>query len=121
MKAITTKYHGCTDTRGSRISATDGDNRVSIPYPHELNTEEAHKLAAQTLCKKLGWDYQFITGGTKEGYVHVFVPSAIVDALRKAQNTFDEIANRMGAQTQGTECDTREARHAIQDALALFR
>lgn len=34
MKAITTKYHGPTDKRGARISATDGDgNRASVAYP----------------------------------------------------------------------------------------
>lgn len=47
MKAIETRYHGPTDTRGSRISAFDSDgNRVSIPYPYELSGEAVHRKAA---------------------------------------------------------------------------
>ena len=57
MKAIRTRYHGATNTRGSRIIASDGDgNRASIPYPHELNSEEAHRKAALALCAKMGWN-----------------------------------------------------------------
>lgn len=73
MKAIITKYHGATNFRGSRISAFDGDNRVVIPYPHELNSEEAHRAAAQALCDKLKWTGKFISGGLKNGYAHVFI------------------------------------------------
>ena len=41
-KAITTKYHPATDTRGSRVSAKDMDgNRVSISYPYALSGEAA--------------------------------------------------------------------------------
>lgn len=78
MKAITTKYHGPTDRRGARISASDEDgNRVSIPYPSENTTEDCHKRAALALCKKIGWDggESLIGGGVKGGgYVWVFSP-----------------------------------------------
>lgn len=74
MKAIVTKYHGPTDTRGSRIVATDSDgNRASIPYPHELSGEACHKKAADALCAKMGWSGELIGGGLKNGYVFVFV------------------------------------------------
>lgn len=73
MKAIVTKYHGPTDTRGSRISASDGDrNRVSIPYPHELSGEACHRKAAEALKAKMGWKGVLIGGGLKNGYVFVF-------------------------------------------------
>lgn len=73
MKAITTKYHGPTDTRGSRISASDGDrNRISIPYPYELSGEAVHKAAAVALCEKMGWPTDLIGGGIKSGYAFVF-------------------------------------------------
>lgn len=76
MKAITTKYHGATNTRGARISATDGDgNRVSIPYPHELSGAAVHAEAALALCAKMGWEGDLIAGGTKDGYVFVFAGS----------------------------------------------
>ena len=81
MKAITTKYHGATDRRGSRISASDCDaNRVSIPFPHELSHDDAHRKAAQALCDKMGWKGSMIQGGIKNGEVFVFAPC--LDALR---------------------------------------
>jgi hypothetical protein len=74
MKAITTKYHGATNSRGSRIIASDGDrNRVSIPYPHEAHQgEEAHSLAAIALCRKMNWNGRLIAGSLKDGYVFVW-------------------------------------------------
>lgn len=73
MKAIITKYHGATDTRGSRISATDTDrNRVSIPYPYELSGEAVHRAAAEALCDKMGWSKNLLGGGIKGGYAFVF-------------------------------------------------
>lgn len=73
MKAITTKYHGATDKKGSRISAHDMDgNTASIPYPHELSGEDVHRAAAVALCKKMGWTGKMAGGSTKEGYVFVF-------------------------------------------------
>jgi hypothetical protein len=75
MKAIETKYLPCTDYRGSRIKAYDEDNNsVTIGYPHEYNTEEAHHQAALALCQKMDWPTKLIGGGTKTGYAWVFVP-----------------------------------------------
>ena len=74
MKAIETRYHGPTNTRGSRISARDLDgNRCSIPYDHAESGERGHAKAALALCKKMGWDGELIAGATKHGYVFVFV------------------------------------------------
>lgn len=74
MKAITTKYHGPTETRGARISARDMDgNRVFIPYPHELSGEAVHLEAARALCRKMHWTGDLAGGATKHGYVFVFV------------------------------------------------
>ena len=73
MKAIETTYHGPTDTRGSRITATDGDgNRVSISYPHELSGEACHRHAARKLCAKLNWKGKLVGGATRRGYVFVW-------------------------------------------------
>lgn len=74
MKAITTKYYPATNTRGSRISASDEDgNRVSLPYPHELSGDDVHIFAADALCKKMNWGYKRACGHTKAGMVHVFL------------------------------------------------
>ena len=73
MKAIKTTFKGPTNTKGSRIIATDGDrNKIIIPYPHELNTEDAHRLAATRLCAKMNWSGELITGWLKNEAVHVF-------------------------------------------------
>lgn len=73
MKAIITKYHGPTDFKGSRISASDEDgNRVTISYPHELSGEACHRAAAEALCKKMNWTGDMIAGSLKNNYVFVF-------------------------------------------------
>ena len=69
MKAIITKYHGPTNTKGSRITATDEDgHRVSISYPYELSGEAVHRAAADALCAKMGWTGELAGGAIKNGY-----------------------------------------------------
>lgn len=56
--AIITKYHGPTNTRGSRISATWGNDRCSVPYPHaESSGSPKHRVAAEALLRKLGHEH----------------------------------------------------------------
>jgi len=76
MKAIITKYHGPTNFKGSRISASDEDgNRITIPYPSELDWRdgEPHRAAAQSLCEKMNWKGSLVGGSVKGGYAFVFV------------------------------------------------
>lgn len=78
MKAITTRYLGPTDTKGSRIKADDGaGNTYTMPYPYEFGPGiDAFAPAAIALCLKMGWKYgELIGGGTKDGYVFVFSES----------------------------------------------
>ncbi len=73
MKAIVTKYHGPTNFKGSRISASDEDgNRITVSYPYELSGEAVHRKAAQALCDKMGWTGELVGGSLKRGYVFVF-------------------------------------------------
>jgi hypothetical protein len=87
MKAIVTKYHGPTDTRGSRITASDSDNnRVTVAVSEleararqagvklSMSGEELHLFAAQALCEKMNWSGSdtLVGGGLKKGYVFVF-------------------------------------------------
>lgn len=73
MKAITTKYFGPTNTKGSSIVASaEGVKSVTIGYPHELSGEAVYKAAAVALCEKMGWSTDLLGGGTKDGYVFVF-------------------------------------------------
>lgn len=67
MKAIRTRYHSPTNTRGPRVSATDHDgNRISIPYAHEHDAETLHKIAAARLMQKMGW-HGTLYGGHFDG------------------------------------------------------
>jgi hypothetical protein len=115
--AIVTRFLGPTNYRGARIVATvperiadrDRDRRpgdpgyelhtaahwrLTIPYPHELNAEEAHRTAAEALARRLEWldsprmryyDSELIGGALADGYAWVFAPSAA---------TADELARR---------------------------
>ncbi len=76
MKAITTKFHGPTNVKGSRYSATDSDNnRVILSTDHALNSDKNHARAARALCDKMGWKGELIGGGTKDGMAWVFAKS----------------------------------------------
>jgi hypothetical protein len=80
-KAITTTFHGPTNTRGSRYSAKDSDgNRVTVPADHALRVEDNHKRAALALCAKMQWQgaETLIAGGLANGYVFVFPDASII-------------------------------------------
>ena len=71
MKAILTKFHGPTNVKGSRISATDSDgNRVIIGYDH--GATDPHDQAVIALCEKMGWEGEMVRGTTKDGGAYVF-------------------------------------------------
>lgn len=73
MKAIRTRYIAATNVKPSRIRATDGDsNTVTITYNTDLDTDDAHKLAATTLCEKMKWSTDLIGGGFKNDSYWVF-------------------------------------------------
>jgi hypothetical protein len=79
MQAITTKYHGATNMRGSRVSATTASGiRLTIPYDGELDISEAHRVVALALVRQLGWSGRWEGGETKTGYAFVCVPESEV-------------------------------------------
>lgn len=75
MIAISTKYHGPTNSRGSRISANANGHRVTVPYDHALGHEGNHAAAAIALCQKMHWRGELVSGGTGDGYVFCFLAS----------------------------------------------
>lgn len=81
MQAITTKFMGATDTRGSRIKATtESGLSITVDYPHEKREgAEAHSVAAIALCKRMGWGGELIAGALKDGYVFVMADSPAWD------------------------------------------
>lgn len=78
MRTIATKYHGPTNCKGSKISATasGAGKRVYVSYDHALDIDGNHKAAALKLMKELNWHGQYIGGHTKDGMVFVNADNA---------------------------------------------
>jgi hypothetical protein len=71
MLAILTKYHGPTNTRRARISATNANGaRVFVPYDDAARNP--HHAAALALCAKLTLSGDLVHGSTRNGYAYVF-------------------------------------------------
>jgi len=71
-KAIVTKYLPATNTRPSRIKASDEDgNTITISYDHGLSHGQCYAKAAVALCEKMGWSTNLVGGHVKDGYVFV--------------------------------------------------
>jgi hypothetical protein len=72
---IRTRYLGPTDTKGARIKAWSGSRSVTIPYPYQLSTEDAHAEAASWLHDKLHgqddgrFEYAVARSAKDDGYV----------------------------------------------------
>ena len=77
MIAICTKYIGPTESKPSRVKAYAPDGQSVTLSWHSIdkdNTEDVHRVAAETLRDKMQWKGELIAGSTKEGYVFVFTP-----------------------------------------------
>jgi hypothetical protein len=71
-QSISTKYHGPTNTRGSKVIATSASgHRLSLEWDDALNNDENHTAAAMALANKLQWTGAWHGGATKTGYCFV--------------------------------------------------
>lgn len=76
MKAITVKYFGPGNVRGSRYKAqAEGGNSITLSCDDALSHEGNCDAAAVALCRKLNWDrHDLVRGGLPNGdHVYVFV------------------------------------------------
>lgn len=79
MQAITTKFLGPTNFRGSRVKATCQAGSLTVSWDHALDSEANHDVAARMLAEKLGWvapHYGRLVGGglpDGRGNCYVFV------------------------------------------------
>lgn len=73
LKAITTKYHGATNTKGSRISARSDRKTIMRSYDHELSHSCNHRLAACELAAEFKWTGSFVGGSLPTGNGFCFV------------------------------------------------
>jgi len=77
-QAIVTKYHGPTNTKGSRISVTTASGiRHYCPYQYELGSEDNHRRAAQLIAEHMRWSGEWRGGATPSGYVFVLNDGAL--------------------------------------------
>lgn len=68
MQAITTKYIGPSNVRGSRVKATAQAGSITLEWDNALNRDQNHMAAAKALATKLDWDYgEFIAGTLPSG------------------------------------------------------
>lgn len=75
-QAITTKYLGATNHRGSRVKASAQAGSVTISWDDGRNQERNHLAAAKALADRYGWlDYglRMVAGGLPDGTGNVYV------------------------------------------------
>jgi len=73
FQAITTKYFGPSNARGSRIKAKAAAGSIMVSYSYSLNPEQNHAAAAQALALKFGWGGDWYAGGMPEENGNVYV------------------------------------------------
>lgn len=71
-QAITTKFLGPTNVRGSRVKATAAAGSITVHWDHALNVDQNHAKAAEALVRKLGW-----TSERAEGYAGLWVAGGL--------------------------------------------
>lgn len=86
MQAITTKYLGPTNHRGSRIKASAAAGSITIAWDHALDVSANHVRAARALAEKLEWRGTWRAGSTEllDGAAYVFVCDSSRDAFEVA-------------------------------------
>jgi hypothetical protein len=83
MKAITTKYHGPSNIKGSRYSASDCDgNRVILSANDALDSDANHMAAVKALCVKMKWQGELLGGWAANGMVWVWKDRLSTPILR---------------------------------------
>jgi hypothetical protein len=73
-QAIAVRFHGPTNYRGSRYTATAQAGRVTVTADDSLNSDENYRAAALALCAKFAWtNTDKLVGGVLKDGTHVFV------------------------------------------------
>lgn len=66
-QAIVTRYHGPTDTRGTRVTASAAGGKATVAWDHALTPEQNHAEAAKLLCEKFDWEGTLVGGTAHDG------------------------------------------------------
>ena len=90
-QAIETRYLRATDTKGARIKATAAAGRATVPYDYELDVPDAHRVAADALIAKMGWQGTFAQGGNVKGDGYYFVNAHLIAAAPELLAALQEV------------------------------
>lgn len=73
-QAITTKFLGATNSRGSRVKATAEAGSLTVSWDYGLDATANHEIVAQALADRFGWKGEIVGAATpnSSGYVFVF-------------------------------------------------
>jgi hypothetical protein len=66
-QAITTKYLGPTNVRGSRVKASAAAGSITLHWDDSKNSDGNHIAAAEALAIKFGWSGLWHQGTLKSG------------------------------------------------------
>jgi hypothetical protein len=82
-KAIETRYHGPTNTKGGRISARSVDNPPMYrEYDHGLHHSQRHAAVAKAYAEARKWPGLYVAGYTPgSGYVFVNIGREISPSM----------------------------------------
>ena len=72
MQAIRTRFHGPTDTKGSRISAKNRSRTIYVGYDHALDLIDNHRAAARELKRIMPWGGDMVGGSFDGDWYWVF-------------------------------------------------
>src|SRR5262245_41671506 len=72
-QAITTKYLGPTNVRGSRVKASCQAGSITLHWDDALNSDQNHIAAAKALAVKYEWDGRWHGGAPNGSSGIVFV------------------------------------------------
>ena len=120
MQAIITKYHGATNTKPSKISATaSGGARVVISYPHDCTTDDAHKRAAAALMVKMDWaaQYDLVCGEHKTGCVFVMIPKLVGPVATLIEHAMEAHPHFESPRGQADIAAARKAVERLQEVM----
>ena len=83
-QAITTKYIGPSNTRGSRIKAMAAAGSITVHYDDSLSPQQAHAKAAEALANKFGWRGTWFQGGLPDDRGYAFVSLDTIATMPEA-------------------------------------
>ena len=93
MQAITTKYIGPSNVKGSRVKALAYSGSITLSWDSSLNTDQNHKVAAYALATKYGWTGRWVGGELPAGSGNAYV---CVDGAYGDEFTIEEAELRPG-------------------------